>query len=123
MKRLFLQLATAVLFFSCLSCKKENTENRKILNKLYDEYKDGEISICKYNDETIYSAVHNAYHAGSSIFDKNGNLLGTCNYGWGLKADPICKQVTNCKIIYMVKDNIWGQPATNLFKLGQKPHF
>ncbi len=31
MKRLFLQLATAVLFFSCLSCKKENTENRKTL--------------------------------------------------------------------------------------------
>lgn len=118
MKRLFLQLATAILFLNCLSCSKDIIENKKTLNKLYEMFKEGSISICQYNGQTVYSAAHNAYDAGASIFDKDGNLIGGCNYAWG-KPDPICSQVTNCKTIYMVKDNIWGQPAVNLFKLGQ----
>jgi hypothetical protein len=120
MKRpLFIKLITAFLFFSFLSCKKENSENKKTLNKLYEMFKDGSISICQYNGQTVYTAAINAYDTGGGIFDKNGNLIGNCNYAWGSKPDPICGQVTNCKIIYMVKDNIWGQPAVNLFKLGQ----
>lgn len=119
MKRtLFIKLITAFLFFS-LSCKKENAENKKTLNKLYEMFKDGSISICQYNGQTVYTAAINAYDTGGSIFDKNGNLIGNCNYAWGSKPDPICGQVTNCKTIYMVKGNIWGQPAINLFRLGQ----
>lgn len=119
MKRpLFIKLITAFLFLSLLSCKKENAENQKTLNKLYEMFKEGSISICQYNGQTVYSAAHNAYDAGASIFDKDGNLIGGCNDAWG-RVDAMCKEVTNCKTIYMVKDNIWGQPAVNLFKLGQ----
>jgi len=112
---LFIKLIAAFLFFNFLGCKKENAENQKTLNKLYEMFKEGSISVCQYNGQTVYSAAHNAY---ASIFDKDGRLIGGCNYAWG-KPDPICSQVTNCKTIYMVKDNIWGQPAVNLFKLGQ----
>jgi len=118
MKRLFLKLTAAIFFFSYLSCSKDIIENKKTLDKLYEVYKDGQISVCKYKGETVYSAMQNAYDTPGVIYDKNGNTIGNCNYAWG-QVDVMCKEVTNCKIIYMVKDNIWGQPATNVFKLGR----
>ncbi|RWU08233.1 hypothetical protein [Pedobacter chitinilyticus] len=118
MKRLFLQLVAVVLLLSCLSCSKDIVENKKTLDKLYEVYKNGQISICKYNGQTVYSAMQNVYDSPEVIYDKNGNPIGNCNYAWG-QVDAMCKEVTNCKIIYMVKDNIWGQSATNVFKLGK----
>lgn len=49
---------------------------REILKKLYSQYKNGEISECTYNGQTVYSAAINAYYAGSVIFDKRGNRIG-----------------------------------------------
>lgn len=95
------------------TCMKENDkEENNTLKQLYRLYKNGQISRCKYNGDTVYCAERNAYDAGSVIYDKKGNKVGTCCYAWG-KPDTICRQLTECETIYRVKDNIWGEPPVN----------
>lgn len=107
-----------LLLIGVFSCKKEKTENRKTLKKLYKTYKDGEINECKHNGHTVYIAGLNAYDAGGTVYDNDGNQIGSCNYAWG-KVDSICGQLVDCETIYRVKNNIWGQPAVNKYRLGK----
>jgi len=102
---------------SITSCLKGNPENKKTLRALYKTYKSGVISECKYQGKTVYSAGLNAYDAGSSVYDADGQVMGTCHYAWGA-VDSICHQLTNCEVIYRVKNNIWGQPAVDKYSLG-----
>ena len=108
----------ALLMFGCLltltSCKKDKID--KTLTELYKTYENGEISECRYNGNTVYSAGLNAYDAGSSVYNKDGNQIGSCNYAWG-NPDPICGELKNCEAIYRIEDNIWGQPAVDKYEL------
>ncbi len=109
---------TTLLILGVTSCKKDDIENKGTLEQLYKTYKNGEISECKYNGQTVYSAGLNVYDSGSVIYDKDGKQIGTCNYAWE-QADAICGQMTACETIYRIKDNIWGQPAVDKYGLGQ----
>lgn len=84
--------------------------------KLFKIYNNGSISECQHNGKLVYTAGLNAYDAGSSIFDKEGKRIGTCNYAWG-RPDSICLELSKCEVIYRVEDNIWGQPAVNKINL------
>lgn len=115
-------LKGSLVFIFCLAlcisaCLKGNPENKQTLRKLYKTYKSGVISECKYQGKTVYSAGLNAYDAGSSVYDADGKVMGTCNYAWG-SVDSICHQLTDCEVIYRVKNNIWGQPAVDKYSLG-----
>ena len=110
----------ALMIIGCLStlasCKKEKLDNKKTLKVLYKTYEDGKISKCHHNGKTIYVGELNAYDAGSSVYDKDGHQIGSCNYAWG-QIDPICHELQDCLVIYRVEDNIWGQSAVDiLFK-------
>ncbi len=109
---------TLLLSIGISSCKKDNLESKQTIRELYKSFKSGEISECKHNGQTVYSAGLNAYDAGESIYDKDGKQIGTCNFAWG-QPDPICGQLTDCEVIYRVKDNIWGQPAVDKYGLGK----
>lgn len=100
------------------SCKKEDAPNKETLKQLYKIYSNGEISECKYNGQTLYSAALNAYDAGGAVYDKNGKQIGVCNYAWG-SVDSICSKLNECEVIYRVKNNIWGSPAIDKYKLGE----
>jgi hypothetical protein len=114
-KLIFLAMIV-ILSIGASSCDKNNIENKETLKKLYEMYKDGEIDECKYNGKTVYCAGLNAYDAGSAIYDKDGKLIGECNYAWG-NVDPICGQLIDCKVIYRVRNNIWGEPAVDKYGL------
>ena len=118
MKRQFklLTILTLILTIGISSCKKNDFENKQTIKKLYKTYKNGQISECKHNGETVYSAGLNAADAGGVVFDKDGKQIGTCNFGWG-QPDSICGQLTDCEIIYRVKNNIWGQPPVDKYGL------
>src|SRR5690625_2071687 len=105
-----------ILSIGISSCKKDNFENKQTIKELYKTYKNGEISECKHDGQTVYSTGLNAYDAGGAVYNKNGKQIGTCNYAWG-QPDPICGQLTECEVIYRVKDNIWGQPAVDKYGL------
>ena len=106
----------ALMIIGCLltltSCKKDKLDNQKTLKELYKTYENGEISKCHKNGKTVYVGRLNAYDAGSSVYDMDGNQIGSCNYAWG-KVDPICHELQDCEVIYRVKDNIWGQPEVD----------
>lgn len=86
-------------------CKKEDIENKQTVKQLYKIYKNGEISECKFNGVTVYSAALNAYDASTTVFDKAGKQIGSCNYAYG-NVDSICIQLTDCEVFYRVKNNI-----------------
>lgn len=117
MKSIFSKLT--LLFSGCLlilaGCSKDPVD--QTLKELYKTYENGEISECQYNGNTVYRAGLNAYDAGSNVYDVDGNQIGSCNYAWG-QVDTICEELFNCKVIYRVKDNIWGQPAVDKYGLG-----
>ncbi len=105
-----------VLSSGMMSCKK--SDNKATLEKLYTTYKNGEISECQYNGQTVYSAELNHYDAETIIFDKNGNLIGSCNYAFN-QVDPICSQLSGCQVVYRIANNIWGQPAVDKYGLAK----
>ncbi len=98
-----------------MSCQ-DNLSDEQVRRKLYKAYKDGEISECWYGGELAYSAARNAYDAGGTIYDREGNTAGRCNFGWG-SADSICTELQDCRVIYRVENNIWGQPAVDAYGL------
>ena len=99
-----------------LSCNKNKPENWKTIKELHKKYRDGMISECEYNGATVYAAGHNAYDAGSVIYDSKGKLIASCNYAWG-SVDQMCGELENCEVIYCVEDNIWGYPAVDKYEL------
>jgi len=105
-----------VVLFSC----KEKVEITDGLRKVYTQsFMVGEIDECRYQGELVYIADPNAYDAGSGVFDKEGNPIGTCNYAWG-PIDSLCSQLKDCKVIYRVKDHISGEPPVDKYGLGKK---
>lgn len=129
MKSLVILLAV-LLSLSLMACsavkpsekntmKKDATdlpENREVLLKLYGRYKNGEIAACKYDGQTVYCAMINAYDAPSVVYDAGGNEIGSCNFAYG-HVDSVCWKLTGCEVIYRVKNNIWGAPAVDNFGL------
>lgn len=99
-----------------VGCRKDNFENSETLRTLYKKYKKGAISECKLNGETVYTASENAYDASTFIYDKDCNLVGTCNYEGGF-VDPICKELQACEDIYRCEGHISGQPAIDKYGL------
>ncbi len=82
------------------------------LLKLFTE---GEISKCMLNGTAVYHCRLNANDAGSEIFDMEGEKMHVCNSAWGQTPDPECDQLTECDVLWRVKDNIWGlAPVDNL---------
>ena len=118
--QLFSLFTLAMLLFAIVSsCKKDKFKNEQtVKQQLYKTYKNGEISECKYNGQTVYIATLNAYDAGSTIYDKEGKQIGVCNYAWG-SVDAICGKTKDCEVIYRVKDNIWGTAAVDKYKIGK----
>jgi hypothetical protein len=115
MKRLKHLAALIFIIALIFSCNKKD-DNIKTIKNLHKTYKDGEISECTHNGETVYSCGINAYDAGSVVYDKDGEIIGSCNYAWGT-VDPICGELEDCEVIYRVKDNIWGQPHVDKYGL------
>ena len=117
------------LMLACCAVKKQEKdyvkeekgllpENRDVVKKLYIRYKNGMISKCTYNGQTVYCATLNAYDASSAIYDGKGNEIGRCNYAYN-DVDSICRKLTDCEVIYRVKSNIWGDPAVDKYGLNK----
>ena len=118
MKKIISLLALMIIVcpLTLTSCKKDKLDNQKTLKELYKTYENGKISKCHHNGKTIYVGELNAYDAGSSVYDTDGNQIGSCNYAWG-QIDPICHELQDCELIYRIEGNIWGQSAVDtLFK-------
>jgi hypothetical protein len=82
---------------------------KAVREKLYNQYKNGEIEQCMYQEKTVYRCSRNAPDAGSEVYDHQGNQMGKCYYSTR-QVDPVCKEATDCKVIYRVAKNIWGKP-------------
>ena len=120
MKRVFkiLSILTFATLLIMICCEKDKADNWNILKELYQQYKDGEIDECTYNDETVYIAGINAYDAGATVYDYNGDIIGSCNYAWG-GVDSICGQLNDCKVIYRCDNHITGEPPVDKYGLGK----
>ena len=118
MKKLAKLTMLVFLSLGFSSCQEHDFENKAVLEKLYKWYKNGEICVCIYNNETVYSGGDLNIDGAGEIFDKDGNKIGSCNYFANL-VDPICGKLTECFVIYRVKDNSMGLPAVDLLGLGR----
>ncbi|WP_377241460.1 hypothetical protein [Persicitalea jodogahamensis] len=106
-------------FFVMTNCKKDKVEITDGLKKVFNSgFAAGEIAECRYDGILVYTASPNAYDAGSNIYDKNGNPIGTCNYAWG-SVDSLCRQLKDCEVVYRVKGFLTGQPPVDKYKLGK----
>lgn len=117
-KHVFMLILTTMLTISLTGCGQHDFENAETLKELYKTYKNGSITECKHNGKIVYSAGLNMTDAGGSVFDKDGQLIGSCNFAWG-KPDAICSELAACETVYRVKDNIWGLPAVDKYGLGK----
>ena len=111
-RKLFFLTMTVILSIVVCNCDKNN----ETLKELYIVYENGEIEECKYKGKTVYCAGQNTYDAGAVVYDKDGKTIGSCSYAWG-NVDAICDKLTDCKVIYRVKNNIWGEPAVDKYGL------
>ncbi len=109
-------ICLSLLLVLAMSCNKKN-DNIGTIKKLHKTYKNGEISECTHDGETVYSCGINAYDAGGTVYNKDGEIIGSCNYAWSTP-DPICGELEDCEVIYRVDDNIWGQPHVDKYDLG-----
>ncbi len=119
-KKLILVRAIFILTFLitlCISCEKDRIDDWETLKSLYNIYNNGEIDECEYLGEKVYVAGINAYDAGSVVYDRNGNIIGSCNYAWG-QVDSICGQLQACEVIYRCDNHITGEPAIDKYGLG-----
>ena len=120
MRKIIAAACMAFLFLVC--CKtvnhSRNFENKNTVIELYKNYADGEISECRYNGQIFYSAGLNAHDAASYIYDKDGKEIASCNYAWG-NVDSLCMRLTDCEVIYRVRNNIWGEPAVDKYGLNR----
>lgn len=110
MKKLVFFSFVSLVVFGC----HKSVPNYSVLKKIAKTA--GIISECQLNGQKVYQAGINAYDAGTIIYSYNGEILGVCNYAWG-NVDTICNELLDCNIIYCVKNNIWGQPAVDIYGL------
>ena len=121
MKQIVKLIATIIFVAVALfttSCKTNKTVHPKELKSLYDTYKNGEIDECKYNGATVYIAGLNAYDAGSIIYNKAGDKIGTCNYGEA-QIDSMCTNLSDCNVIYRCHNHITGEPFVDKYGLSK----
>lgn len=112
-----------ILIITCFvislsACIKDKEITKAGLNRIYSEFKNGSISECKLNGQTVYEASENAYDASQYIFDLSGNKIGECNWAWS-NVDSICKQLQNCETIYRCQNHISGQPFFDKYGLSK----
>ena len=89
-----------------------------VLQALYKEYREGEISECTLKGRKVYTAVLNAYDAGTVIYDAAGKRIATCSYGWG-PVEPVCKELEGCNVVYRCRSSISGQPFYDKYGLSK----
>ena len=83
--------------------------------RLVNKFEQGEISKCMLNGSEVFHCRLNANDAGSEIFNTDAEKIHVCNAAWGQTPDPECEQLTDCEVLWRVKDNIWGlAPVDNL---------
>lgn len=119
MKRGILLLSVFCLLCACKSAKEtsdkqpaENEAGDQVLTTLLETYRNGEILQCDLKGEKVYRCQKNVYDGGSRIFDENGEKICDCLYSTGIFPDE-CNLTFECKALYRVKGNIWGEPAVN----------
>ena len=98
---------------------RSSSEVSDTLLKLIAEYQDGAVEVCEWNGKTVYSGQINAYDVSSFIYDKTGETIGECNYFAGL-ISPVCNELNLCDTVWRVKDNIWGQPVVDKYRLKRR---
>ncbi len=81
----------------------------EVQQRLITQYERGEIEQCLYKGATVYRCSRNAPDAGSEVFDAKGDRIGRCYFSTNT-VDPVCREATDCKVIYRVAKNIWGKP-------------
>ena len=87
------------------------------VEKIYqDNFFLGSINECMHNNNKVYVSELNIYDAGSSIYDRRGNQIGSCNYAFG-PVDDLCTEVEDCISVYTIENNIWGRPAVDKYGL------
>lgn len=116
--KIFLLLIAAA-FLVKTGCQKNEQDNLATLKELYNRYKDGDITECKFKGELVYIAGINAYDAGSAVFDKDGSKIGECNYAWG-PVDRVCTQLQDCEVIYRCDNHITGKPPVDKYGLSKQ---
>ncbi len=77
--------------------------------KLVTQYQRGEVEQCMHKGQVIYRCSLNAPDAGSEIYNVYGERIARCYPSTGV-TDPVCKEATECKVIYRMARNIWGKP-------------
>ena len=120
MKRLIglLTLIAGSVILLSAACSKKQTKSGNALQKLYNQYQNGQIDECSLNGKKVYSAGLNAYDAGTEIYDEAGVKLGVCYYA-SRQVDDICKELSNCETIYRCEKHITGQPAVDKYNLAK----
>lgn len=113
-----LTLIISIIFICFSACKQDNAITKAGLHTIYSNFKNGVISECKLNEQTVYSAMENAYDASTYIYDVNGNKIGECNWAFN-KVDTICYQLKNCETIYRCNNHITGQPFVDKYGLSK----
>jgi hypothetical protein len=106
-----------IIVMAIEGCRKTKDDNLATLRNLYLSYKDGEISECKFNNDTVYDAAFESYSAWSTIYNLDGMIIGTCNYDWG-PVDTICSQLQTCRVIYRSRNHPSGAPPIDVYGLG-----
>jgi len=85
-----------------------------VLQTIYSQNNNVEISECTYNGQNYYEVALNAYDGGSSVVDLNGTHVGGCQ-GFSGVCTGILPQ--SCQAVYTVFPNIWHHPAINTYNL------
>lgn len=111
-------IISMVILIGILSFQKDdNLDNMDNIKKLYETFQHGKIVACKFKGERVYYAHLSCRDCSTIIFNKNGKHIGTCNYSWIKRIDSICNQITDCKVIYRVENNIWGDSPVDKYGL------
>lgn len=106
-----------VLSIGMITChEKRDADYHATAKELYESNKNSWITFCTYKNQKVFCIEANAYDAGSVIYDCDEKQLGICNYAWQ-QVDAICHKLTNCETIYVVEDNIWGEPPVDKWEL------